>query len=74
MTLMAVTDDLRAARNEHYLHMTFRVEIGTQEPKIMEPEACTEWAWFDLAGLPEIFSFHAKVFATIHSGRVYSGI
>jgi 8-oxo-dGTP diphosphatase len=70
--LLALTDDLRPNRNEHYLHITFKVDIGSQQPKLLEPDKCSEWAWFDPDSLPEIFPFQAKIFDTIRTGSTYA--
>ena len=70
--LVAVTDGLTPERNKHYIHLTYRVEIGMQEPKRNEPDMCEGWQWFPVDNLPEnISSPHAQIFDTIHSGRVY---
>jgi 8-oxo-dGTP diphosphatase len=71
--LIAVTDDIAPDSAEHHLHLTFAVEVGDQEPRVMEPEFCAEWRWFPLDDLPvEIFPPHAKILRTLASGRVYS--
>jgi 8-oxo-dGTP diphosphatase len=71
--LIAVTDDVAPDSAEHHLHLTFAVEVGDQEPRVMEPEFCAEWRWFPLDDLPvEIFPPHAKILRTLASGRVYS--
>ncbi len=37
----------------HYLNLDFLVKSYTGEPKIMEPEKCSEIGWFDLNNLPK---------------------
>jgi 8-oxo-dGTP diphosphatase len=70
--LAAVTDDLKPERDEHYVHVTFFVDIGPQEPKCNEPDMCEEWRWFPVDELPEnIFPPHAKIFDTLHSKEMY---
>ena len=72
LTLIAVTDDLRPELNQHYLHMTFRVAIGDQEPKSMEPDKCTALRWFPLDAMPEnVFPFQAKIFNTLKAKKLY---
>lgn len=72
LTLIAVTDDLRLQLDQHYLHMTFRVNIGGQDPQRMEPDKCTELRWFPIDAMPEnIFLFHAKIFATLKAKELY---
>jgi 8-oxo-dGTP diphosphatase len=71
-TLIAVTDDLRPKLNQHYLHMTFRVNIGDQEPECMEPDKCAELRWFPVDAMPEdVFPFHAKIFDTLNAKKLY---
>ena len=61
-----VTDDLQPEDQIHYLHIAFKVSIDEQELKIMEPESCEEWRWFNLNELPDtIFPPHQKIFKTI---------
>lgn len=72
LTLIAVTDDLRPTLDQHYLHMTFKVTIGNQEPERMEPDKCAELKWFSIDAMPkDIFAFHAKIFATLESKKLY---
>lgn len=72
ITLIAVTDDLRPQLDQHYLHMTFRVSIGDQEPECMEPDKCSELRWFPVDSMPEnVFPFHAKIFATLKAKKLY---
>jgi 8-oxo-dGTP diphosphatase len=75
LVLLAVTDDLTPDTGTHYLHLTFRVDIGDQQPALCEPEACGEWRWFPLNQLPEaLFPPHQKIFATIASGDHYASV
>ena len=70
--LIAVTDDPDPAHGTHHLHISFRVDIGDQEPTLAEPDACSEWRWFELGKLPKaLFPPHARVLHTIDSGRPY---
>ena len=70
--LIAVTDDPEPELKSHHLHITFRVDIGSQEPKLIEPEACSEWRWYRLSELPEpMFAPHQKILRTIKSGKSY---
>jgi len=70
--LVAVTDGLYPERDAHYIHLTFRVDIGPQEPKLAEPDRCSEWRWCDPAALPiPLFAPHAAILATIASGHTY---
>lgn len=64
--LMGVTDDPQPENQAHHLHLTFRVDIGDQEPRVCEPDACEEWRWFEMRQLPPaIFPPHARIFANL---------
>jgi len=45
LKLLALTDDLSPDANTHYVHITFAVNIGDQEPNLQEPGACEAWRW-----------------------------
>lgn len=71
--LLALTDDLQPENNVHYIHITFKVDIGDQIPEICEPEMCEEWRWFALEAIPEnIFAPHQKIFKTVASKNCYN--
>ncbi len=73
ITLLALSDDLQPENNIHYLHITFSVDIGSEEPEILEPEACQEWRWFPVDSIPEnIFPPHVKIFDTVRSKNTYT--
>lgn len=73
LTLLALTDDLQPDGESHAVHITFTVELGDQEPKLLEPEACDEWKWFPINALPEnIFPPHRKIFNTVTSKSIYT--
>lgn len=38
---------------KQYITLYFLAEHIDQEPRVMEPEKCVEWRWFDLDALPE---------------------
>lgn len=45
----------------HYLHLCFLSNDFDGEPKVMEPDKCYSWQWFDLNSLPpNIFVGHKK--------------
>lgn len=73
MELLALTDDLQPDSPNHYLHLTFKVNLKGKVPQVTEPEFCEQWKWFELNNLPKnIFPPHKKIFETIASGKVYS--
>lgn len=71
--LAAVTDGLSPERGDHYIHLTFRVDIGTQEPVCNEPDMCEGWEWFPLDELPDnIFPPHKDIIAALLTKRIYN--
>lgn len=52
--LISVADELRYLKtdNKHYLNLGVKAVYAGGEPKVMEPEKCAEWKWFDLNNLP----------------------
>ena len=60
------------AYGKHYVDLEFLGDIGDQEPRLAEPEAFSEYGWFDLFDLPKPL-FEAVVYAldSVKSGRFY---
>jgi ADP-ribose pyrophosphatase YjhB (NUDIX family)/predicted house-cleaning noncanonical NTP pyrophosphatase (MazG superfamily) len=72
VTFLAFVDGPNPEAPSHYLHATFRVDIGAAEPIVAEPDACSEWRWFPEDNLPDnLFSPHADIIATIRTGHPY---
>jgi 8-oxo-dGTP diphosphatase len=59
--LAKVLDDIHKDSDRHYLHFSFEVEYANQEIKLMEPDRCVEWRFFDIKNLPEIFPPHLPI-------------
>ncbi len=38
---------------KHYTHITLIADWKSGEPKVLEPEVCESWAWYDIDNLPE---------------------
>jgi 8-oxo-dGTP diphosphatase len=47
------TNDLFEAEARHYVTLFLRAEAGPGEPRVMEPDKCLGWAWFDWDRLPQ---------------------
>lgn len=72
LRLLAVTNDIAEDSTGQYIHLTFKTEVGQQEPKVSEPEICEAWKWFHIGELPEnVFLPHQKILETIKSGEIY---
>jgi 8-oxo-dGTP diphosphatase len=37
---------------KHYVHINLLADWAKGEPKILEPNKCEKWAWYDLCNLP----------------------
>ena len=53
--LISVSDEMRYIKsdNKHFLNLGVKAEYKDGEPKVMEPQKCSEWKWFNLDDLPE---------------------
>jgi len=53
--LISVADEMRYIKTDdkHYLNIGIKAIYNSGEPKIMEPDKCVKWQWFDLDALPE---------------------
>ena len=60
------------AYGKHYLDIEFLGDIGDQEPILAEPEAFSEFGWFDLYDLPHpLFIAVSYAIDSLKSGRNY---
>jgi len=46
------TNDIFAEENEHYATIFMRGDYVSGTPRIMEPEKCERWDWFEWGNLP----------------------
>ncbi|MGM0629055.1 MAG: hypothetical protein ACQESA_01400 [Patescibacteria group bacterium] len=54
-------NDPRQEDSSHYLHVNFIAQGIEGEPKVCEPDKCSEWQWFNVNSLPEnIFIGHQR--------------
>lgn len=53
--IVSVVDEMRYLESDgkHYLNLGVKALYKGGEPKLMEPDKCLEWKWFDLDNLPE---------------------
>lgn len=53
--LISVFDEMRYIKTDgkHYLNISVRAVYKGGEPKLMEPDKCIEWKWFDIDKLPD---------------------
>ncbi len=72
LELTGIIDDPRD--DAHYIHVSFKTSEYSGEIKLMEPEKCEEWTFFDLDKLPEnIFIGHKNVIKAFKSNTIYLG-
>ena len=53
--LISIADEMRYIESDdkHYVNIGFSAEYSGGEPKVMEPDKCAEWKWFDLEDLTD---------------------
>jgi 8-oxo-dGTP diphosphatase len=70
LTLVSVVDDPR--EDQHYLHIVFRTNNFAGQVRLMEPEKCEEWRFFNVNKLPEnIFIGHEKILEMFGNKSLY---
>ncbi len=47
------TNDIFQAEGKHYVTIFMLADYGSGEVKIMEPEKCEQWDWFEWNNLPQ---------------------
>lgn len=64
--------NLKTYTPKHYVDIGLVAEWKNGEPKIMEPEKCEGWAWYDLDNLPQpLFSTLPSYFEAYKTGKNY---
>jgi len=55
MEIISVADEMRYLDSDgkHYLNIGVKALYKGGDPKLIEPDKCLEWRWFDLDNLPE---------------------
>jgi 8-oxo-dGTP diphosphatase len=60
------------AYDKHYVDIEFLGDIGDQEPHLAEPEAFSEYGWFDLDDLPQpLFEAVRYALDSVKTGKYY---
>ncbi len=47
------TNDMYSRENKHYVTLIMISDYHSGEPKVMEPDKCEEWGWFEWDKLPQ---------------------
>jgi 8-oxo-dGTP diphosphatase len=55
LQLVSIVDDYQEKTKKHYVHVSFEILEPSWQPRIMEPDECDEWRYFDLDDLPANF-------------------
>ena len=50
--IFAITNDVFKDEDKHYITIHCRVNNVVTTPRIMEPNKCEKWEWFDLNKMP----------------------
>jgi 8-oxo-dGTP diphosphatase len=72
--LISVADEMRYIKtdNKHYLNLGVKAVYQGGEPKVMEPNKCLEWSWFDLNNLPDkILEGTQLIIRNFTNGKIY---
>lgn len=57
---------------KHYVHIGLIADWENREPKLLEPEKCEGWDWYDLASLPKpLFELCEISINSYQTGRNY---
>ncbi len=51
--ILTITNDMFKKENKHYITIFTKATNANGTPKILEPNKCEKWEWFDWDNLPE---------------------
>lgn len=71
VSLADVTNDFFEESGKHYVTLNMVTHCFAGEPKIMEPDKCAEWRWFDEKNLPANMFLPAANFLKKHKLSEY---
>jgi 8-oxo-dGTP diphosphatase len=72
--LISVADEMRYIKSDdkHFLNIGVKASYNGGEPKVMEPEKCEKWQWFDLNDLPDkILDGTFQIIQNFKAKRIY---
>lgn len=52
ITFAVATNDFMPKENKHYITIHMRSDYKSGKVKLLEPDKCERWEWFDLGSLP----------------------
>lgn len=57
---------------KHYVHISILADWESGEPKVLEPEKCESWGWYDLDNLPSpLFKPVVTSIESFRTGKYY---
>lgn len=59
--LLCVVDQIDADAGSHWVNPVHKARIVEGEPRVMEPDALSDWSWFSLDALPEPLTVSTRV-------------
>ncbi len=72
MRLASIVDGIEP-NGPHYIHFSFEVIDPSWQPRIMEPDSCDEWRYFDIHDLPDnFFPPHTDIVHNYLNGTLYN--
>lgn len=64
--------NIRTFKPKHYVHVNLIADWKSGEPKILEPERCEGWDWYDIDNIPQNIMATSKLsFENIRTGKNY---
>ena len=63
--------NLKQYKPKHYAHIGLIADWKSGEPKVLEPDKCEGWQWYDMNALPELFGPCVLAFEACKSGKNY---
>lgn len=72
--LISIADEMRYIESDgkHYLNVGIKAVYKGGEPRLMEPDKCNQWKWFDLENLPNpMFEGTELIIENFKNKRIY---
>ena len=64
--------NVTAYRPKHYVQVSFTADWKSGEPRVLEPDKCEGWGWYDLNALPHPIMITSQLcFTQIKTGQSY---
>lgn len=70
LELISVTEGVKDEK-KHYIQVNFLLSNFSGEYKLMEPEKCEEWRYFELTDLPDLFPPHRTIIQAFIRKKCY---